>query len=241
VSEGRRKRFYKQVEVTGEGPYGVVLDGRTIRTPGKRKLSVPSFSLAKAIAGEWAAQGDRIEPDRMWLTKLANTAIDRVEGDEERIRAEIVNYAGSDLVCYRAEEPESLVIRQGEFWDPVLSWAEETLGVRFVTVQGVMHQAQPPDTLKGVERYLHRFDAMELCALHNLATLTGSTLLALSIASGTLEPERAWLTAYVDEDWQAERWGEDEEAAERKTRRKQEFDAAVRFLGLLGSSGQRMV
>jgi chaperone required for assembly of F1-ATPase len=241
VNGRRRKRFYKQAEVTGDGPYGVALDGRVVKTPGKRNLTVPSFALAEAIAGEWAAQGERIEPERMWMTKLANTAIDLVEGEEERIVAEIVGYAGSDLVCYRAAEPESLAIRQGEFWDPILSWAEETLGVRFLTVQGVMHRTQPPETLQGVESYLHRFDAMRLCALHNIATLTGSALIALSLASGALEPERAWLTAHVDEDWQAERWGEDAEAAERKTRRKQEFDSAVRFLELLGSSGQRMV
>lgn len=239
--ERRRKRFYRLAEVTGEGPYGVALDGWAVKTPGRRNLAVPSFALAEAIAGEWAAQGDRIEPERMWMTKLANTAIDLVERDEKRVIAEIVSYAGSDLVCYRAAEPESLVIRQGELWDPILSWAEETLGVRFVTVQGVMYRTQPPETLQSVGSYLHRFDAMQLCALHNIATLTGSALLALVIASGVLEPERAWVAAHADEDWQAERWGEDAEAAERKARRKQEFDAAVRFLDLVGSSRKRMV
>ena len=236
-----RKRFYKHAEVMGEGPYGVALDGRALKTPGKRSLTLPSLALAEAIAAEWAAQGDRIEPGRMWLTKLANTAIDRVEGDEARVLADIVNYAGSDLLCYRAAEPESLVIRQGEYWDPVLSWAQETLGVRFVTVQGITHQAQRPETLDIVQSYLHRCNTMELCALHNLSTLTGSTLLAMSIASGWLDPERAWLIAHVDEDWQAERWGEVDEAVERRASRKQEFDAAVKFLDLLGPSGQRMV
>ena len=223
-----RKRFYKQAEVTGEGPYGIALDGRALKTPGKRSLALPSPALAEAIAAEWAAQGDRIQPERMCLTKLANTAIDRVEGDEARILADIVNYAGSDLLCYRAVEPENLVIRQGEYWDPVLSWAEERLGVRFVTVQGITHQPQPRETLDAVESYLHRFKAMELCVLHNLCTLTGSALLALSVASNWLEPERAWLIAHVDEDWQAERWGEVDEAA-------------VKFLELLGPLGQRMV
>jgi chaperone required for assembly of F1-ATPase len=241
VNERPRKRFYKQVTVTGEGPYGVALDGHPITTPVKRSLMLPTLALAEAIAAEWAAQGERIDPERMRLTKLANTAIDRVEGDEGRILGDLVDYAGSDLVCYRAAEPESLVIRQGEFWDPVLSWAEESLGARFDTVQGIMHQAQRRQTLEAVASYLTRFDAMELCALHNIATLTGSALLALSIASGSLEPERAWLTAHVDEDWQAERWGEDAEAALRKVRRKQEFDATVRFLGLLGSLGQGVV
>jgi chaperone required for assembly of F1-ATPase len=236
-----RKRFFKQSEVTGEGPYGIALDGRALKTPGKRNLEVPSLALAEAIAAEWAGQGDRIQPERMWLTKLANTAIDHVEGEEAKIIADIVNYVGSDLLCYRAAEPENLVIRQGEYWDPVLSWAEETLGVRFITVQGITHQAQPRETLDAVESYLHRFNAMELCVLHNLSTLTGSALLTLSIASGWLEPERAWLIAHVDEDWQAERWGEVREAVDRRARRKQEFEAAVQFLELLGPLGQRIV
>jgi chaperone required for assembly of F1-ATPase len=169
----------------------------------------------------------------MWLTRLANTAVDRVAGEEPRMVRELANYAGSDLVCYRAADPQSLVTRQGEFWDPVLTWAEETFGVRFLAIQGVVHHPQPQEALEAVARYLQGFDCMRLCAVHNLTTLTGSLLIALMMESGALDPERAWLAAQVDEDWQAERWGVDEEAAARRAGRKQEFDAAVRFLGLL--------
>jgi chaperone required for assembly of F1-ATPase len=229
----RSKRFYKQVEIKGNGSFTVLLDGRPLKTPLKRYLSLPSEPLAEAIAAEWAAQGERIDPEQMLITKLANTAIDRVAGDEHRIIEELVDYAGSDLVCYRAVEPESLATRQGELWDPILTWAEETLDVRFFAVQGVIHKPQPAQALDTVARYLSQFDAMRLCALHNLTTLTGSALIALALESGFLEPERAWLAAYVDEDWQIERWGRDEEAAERRARRRQEFEAAVKFLSLL--------
>jgi chaperone required for assembly of F1-ATPase len=231
---GRRpKRLYSHVEVTGAGPFGVTLDGRPLTTPMKRELSFPSRGLAEAVAAEWAHQGERVDGETMLLTKLANTAIDRVKGNEQRVIGEIVAYAGSDLVCYRAPEPERLTIRQGEFWDPVLSWAEQAFAAMFITVEGVVHQPQPEETLNAVRRYLARFDAMQLCALHVLTTLTGSALIALIIAAGALEPERGWITAHVDEDWQIERWGEDSEALERRNRRKREFDAAIRFLALV--------
>jgi chaperone required for assembly of F1-ATPase len=229
----RRKRFYNQVEVTGERPFQIALDGKRLRTPLKRELKIQSRGLAEAIAAEWAAQGERIDPRRMWLTKLAITAVDHVEGDEPRIVRELVEYAGSDLVLYRASEPESLVIRQGEYWDPIIAWAEEKLGVRFFTVEGIVHKPQQDEAMTAVARRLAQFDAMHLCALHNITTLTGSLQLALAIESPWLEPERAWLAAHVDEDWQIERWGKDEEAAERRAARKQEFDSAVKFLTLL--------
>jgi chaperone required for assembly of F1-ATPase len=228
-----RKRFYRNVEVMGEGPYGIALDGRPLRTPLKHDLLLPTAGLAEAVAAEWAAQGERVDPWQMPLTKLAYTAIDRVVDSETRIIDELLEYAGADLVCYRAAEPESLINRQGEFWDPILSWAEETPGVRLFAVQGIVHKPQSPEALDAVRRYLHQFDAMHLCALHNLTTLTGSVLITLAMEKNFLEPERAWLTVHIDEDWQAERWGWDEEAMERRARRKQEFDASVRFLTLL--------
>jgi chaperone required for assembly of F1-ATPase len=234
VNRKGSKRFYKQVEVTGNGLFGIALDGRPLKTPLKRNLSLPTEALAEAIAAEWAAQGDRIHRDQMPITKLANTAIDRVTGDEERIVGELVDYANSDLVCYRAAEPESLVTRQGEYWDPILGWAEETLKTRFAVIQGVVHKHQSGQALDAVACYLEQFNPMQLSALYNLATLTGSALMALAIESGSLEAERAWLAANVDEDWQGERWGKDEEAAEQRARRKLEFDAAVKFLSLLG-------
>jgi chaperone required for assembly of F1-ATPase len=232
----RAKRSYKEVEVIGDGPYRVALDGRPIKTPLKRPIEFPSSGLAEAVAAEWARQGERVDPDEMPLTKLANTAIDRILGDEHRVVLEILNYAGTDLVCYRAAEPDSLVTQQGEFWDPILTWAEETLGARFFSVQGITHQAQSEETLAAMTRYLQKFDAMRLAALHNLTALTGSALIPLALERRALDPERAWLAAHVDEDWQMERWGRDEEAAERRAWHKQDFDAAVKFLTLLSQS-----
>jgi chaperone required for assembly of F1-ATPase len=228
--------LYKEVEVTGEGPYRITLDGRPAMTPLKRMLKLPSRSLAVAIAAEWSAQGERVDPRQMPLTKLANTAIDRITGDEHRATLEILNYAGTDLVCYRAAEPDSLATRQGEYWDPILTWAEETLGARFISAQGITHQAQSEDTLAAMARYLQQFNAMQLAALHSLTTLTGSALIPLALQKRALDPERAWLAAHVDEDWQTERWGRDEEAAEKRAWHKQEFDAAVKFLTLLSQS-----
>lgn len=233
MNSKRPKRFYSQVEIKGNASFAILLDGRELRTPLKRNLIVTSEPLAKAIAAEWAAQGECIDPEQMLITKLANTAIDRVAGDRRRVIGELVQYAGSDLVCYRAAEPESLVTRQGELWDPILTWAGETLGVRFSAIQGIVHKPQPENALHAVARYLGHFDAMSLCALHNLTTLAGSVLIALALESGFLEPERAWLAAHLDEDWQIERWGRDDEAVERRTRRREEFDATVKFLKLV--------
>jgi chaperone required for assembly of F1-ATPase len=233
MNSKRPKRFYSQVEIKRNGTFAILLDGRPLKTPLKRDLILPSAPLAKAIAAEWAAQGERIDPEQMLITKLANTAIDRVAGDRRRVIGELVQYASSDLVCYRAAEPESLAARQGELWDPVLTWAEETLGVGFFAIQGVVHKPQPEDALRAVARYLGQFDAMSLSALYNLTTLAGSVLIALALESGFLEPERAWLAAHVDEDWQIERWGRDEDAAQRRSRRREEFDATVNFLNLV--------
>jgi chaperone required for assembly of F1-ATPase len=199
-------------------------------------LQLPSSGLAGAIAAEWAGQGERVDPQQMPLTKLANTAIDRIARNENRVMLEILNYAGTDLVCYRAAEPDSLVMRQGEYWDPILTWAEETLGARFSSVQGITHRVQSEDTLAAMTRYLQKFDAMQLAALHTLTTLTSSAIIPLAMERRALDPERAWLAVHVDEDWQMERWGRDEEAAERRARHKLEFDAAVKFLTLLSQS-----
>jgi chaperone required for assembly of F1-ATPase len=233
MNRSPRKRFYRSVEVTVQGPYAIALDGQLVKTPFKRELLLPTAGLAEAVASEWAAQVERIDPSQMPLTRLANTAIDRVEGEEARIIDELVEYAGSDLVCYRASGPDSLVNRQGEFWDPVLSCAEQLLGEKLIAVQGIAHKPQPPEALGAIRQYLQQFDPMRLCALHNLTTLTGSALIALAVERGLIEPERAWLAAHIDEDWQAERWGRDDEAMERRARRKREFDASIRFLSLL--------
>jgi chaperone required for assembly of F1-ATPase len=227
------RRFFREAGLTGSGPYGIALDGRPLKTPAKRDFQVPSLALADAIAAEWNSQGDRVEPDRMALTKLVNTAIDRVMGSEERIIDDIVAYAGTDLVCYRATEPDGLVQREGKAWDPVIEWAAEFFDAEFQTIEGVIHRIQDDAAIEAVRKSLVGLDGMRLCAIHNLATLTGSALIAVALTEGFLDVDEAWRAAHVDEDWQIERWGRDEEATQRRTKQEEEFRQTARFHNLL--------
>jgi chaperone required for assembly of F1-ATPase len=225
-----RKRFYKSAGVTEDN--GIVLDGRPVRTPMKQLLQVPTRALADAIAKEWEAQGDTIDPASMILTKLANTAIDRVAPDRQRIVDDIAGFAKADQVSYRAHEPEGLVARQAQHWNPVLDWAMAQLDAPFVTTTGIVHREQPAEALGAFGRHVERLDPWSLTALHNLATITGSALIAAMVADGALEREAAWRAAFVDEDWETELWGEDEEAMKRRQALRREFDACVDFLDL---------
>jgi chaperone required for assembly of F1-ATPase len=227
------KRLYKKVTTAPDGEgVAVLLDDKPIRTPAKAKLSVPS-QLAEAIAEEWRAQGERIDPETMRLTKLANSAIDGVRGSESAVLDDLIAFAGSDLVCYRAEGPEGLVAKQNEHWDPVLSWAKQDLGASFRLSQGIVHVVQPKPSLDQLQERLKGLDAFNLAALHVMTTLTGSALLALAVALRRLTPDQAWEAAHVDEDWQISQWGEDAEAAARRTRRRQEFNASCLLVKLL--------
>jgi chaperone required for assembly of F1-ATPase len=229
-----QKRFYKAVGVTDEGGgFGIALDGRAVRTPAKAPLLVPSRALAEAIAGEWEAQGEHIVPASMVLTKLANTAIDRIAGREQAVVADIVAFAGCDLLCYRADAPERLAARQAGAWDPVLIWAARRLGSRFVCVTGVVHHPQPKPALEALARELEPHSPFRLAALHTITTLTGSAILALAIVDGAIPAGEAWNAAHVDEDWQIEQWGPDDEAESRRAARRAEFDCAVRLLELV--------
>ena len=230
------KRFYAQVTAgpdTGQGA-ALLLDGKNARTPGKRELRLPTLALARAVAGEWAAQSDRIDPARMPLTRLANTAIDGVAGREDEVRADVVKFAASDLVCYRAERPEGLIQHQSELWDPVLAWAATSLGARFIPATGILHQKQPEDSLAAIATCVAPLDAYRLTALHNAMTLTGSSLLALGVLKSAWTAEHAWKAAHVDEDWQIAQWGSDAEAAVRRERRWVEMAAAARLMSLIG-------
>jgi chaperone required for assembly of F1-ATPase len=228
------KRFYEEARSAprGEG-FEILLDGRSIKTPKKFPLMLPTHALAEGIAEEWARQGERIDPATMPLTKLANTAIDGIAGREAEVRADIVKYAASDLLCYRAEGPDGLVQRQAAAWDPVLDWAREALGARFILAEGVMPVTQPAQTLGMVAAALESLDAFRLAGLHVMTTLMGSALLALAHAHGRLTAEEAWNAAQVDEDWQIEQWGEVAEAAARRRRRWEEMRAASRLLQLI--------
>jgi len=225
------RRFYTAVSVTAEG--GISLDGRPVKTPRKAPLVLPTPALAEAVAGEWRAQGETVRPATMILTKLANTAIDRVRPERARIIAEMTEYAGSDLVCYRAESPEELVKRQAAAWDPVLDWARVALDAPFRSFPGLMHRPQADAALRAVSRHFAAADDFTLTAIHNLMTLSGSALLAAMAAADAIAPAAAWQAAHVDEDYQIEYWGEDSEARERRALRWTEFAASCRFLELL--------
>ena len=232
------KRFYKDVTVGDEGGRGgptlaaILLDGRPVRTPGKAQLAVPSAVLAEAIADEWRGQGEEIDPNTMPLTKLANSAIDGVVGQEAAIVEDVLAHAGSDLLCYRASGPKGLLARQAQSWDPVLAWAADDLGAPLSLAEGIVHLAQPDASIAALRGAIEGMDALALAALHVMTTLTGSALLPLAVAQGKLSPEGAWEAAHVDEDWQVDQWGEDTEAKIRRQNRKRDFDAAAKILAL---------
>lgn len=230
-----QKRFYSRAEMLPEeGGYTLRLDGKRARTPGRNPIVVPHRHLADAIAAEWAGQGNEINPATMPVTRLVNTVIDGVRDRMDEVRDDVLAYAGTDLLCYRAGEPEGLVARQREHWDPVLAWAEERLGVWFRLAEGVMHVAQPEATITAVGAELRSVDdPFRLAGLHLATTLTGSAVLALALNRGEIDVNRAWDAAHVDEDWNISQWGADAEAAERRRRRFEDFRAATMVLGQL--------
>jgi chaperone required for assembly of F1-ATPase len=229
------KRFYKAVSVTArdEG-FAVELDGKAVRTPARQLLAVSTRALAELVAGEWSAQVDVIDPAKMPVTRLVNTAIDGVATDTQAVFEDILRFSTSDLLCYRADSPQALVQRQAERWDPVLDWYANVLGARFLLIEGVMHHDQPRDAIAAFSAALRKHrDATALAALHTITTLTGSALLAVAFAEGFLPMEEAWSLAHLDEDWTIEHWGSDEEAEQRRAQRFGDFKAAVSvFLAL---------
>lgn len=231
------KRFYKTASLrTGDGGYQILLDDKPVWTPAREQLRIASEALAREVVSEWEKQGEKIDPASMPMTKRANTAIDRVRGREAEVAADIVSYAGTDLLCYRAESPEGLVDMQRAQWDPVLDWAAREFGAPFEVQEGIAHIEQPATALEGIAGHIKAFDCLALTPLHTMTTLTGSALLVLAHASGTLDADTAWAAAHVDEDWQISRWGEDAEASARRAVRRAEFDADVRFLELVRPS-----
>jgi chaperone required for assembly of F1-ATPase len=221
------KRFYKEAAVAArDGGFAILLDGRPVRTPAKKHLLVPTEALCTALAGEWQAQVMVIDPASMPLTRLVNSALDGVTGREAEVAAEIVKYAGGDLLFYRAEAPKALVERQAGAWDPVITWAERWAGGRFILAQGIMPVTQPQNTLDNIAAKIAGLPALPLSALSVMTTLTGSTLLALAHAHGRLTADEAWDAAHIDEDHQSAMWGADPEAERRRANRWREMQAA---------------
>ena len=229
------KRFWKEALTERvEGGWLIRLDARPVRTPARRLCIVPVAGMADGIAAEWNAQGERVEPLSMPLTRAASTCLDRVMPEIDAVRRNVTSYGGTDLLCYRAPSPAELVARQNQGWDPLLDWAEKHLGARLAVGAGVMHIAQPPEAMERLARHVESFDAWELTGLSELTSLSGSLILALAVLHGRLTPEEAWALSRLDEQWNIEQWGEDTEAAQQTARRKADFEAAAGQLRLLG-------
>ena len=228
------KRFYKKAETRGsELGHAILLDGRPVRTPAKAALDVPWPKLAAAIVREWEAQVEKVDPRSMPLTGLANAAIDRIGPERDAFVRGLAVYGETDLLCYRADAPEALVARQAERWDPLLAWARHRFDVDFEVVHGIMHRPQPAPTIERLRKAIESRDAFEMAALAQHTTISGSLIIALALAEGAIEVDTAWQAAIVDEAWQTEQWGEDQEASRVLEARRRDFNAAARFLGLL--------
>lgn len=230
------KRFWEKVETVkaAEG-YAVHLDGKPVRTPGKALLALPTEAAATLVANEFAGQGEKIDPMSMPVTRLVNTAIDGVANDPQAVLEDILRFASTDLLYYRADAPERLVARQAEVWDPVIDWLRGQLGVHFFLAEGVIHVEQPRESIAAIGFHLRqRDDPLRLAAIHVMTSITGSALLALAVESDELAPGAAWTAAHVDEDWNIEHWGEDFEAVARRNARKRDFMAASDLIRALG-------
>ncbi|MBV1698599.1 MAG: ATPase [Hyphomicrobiales bacterium] len=232
-----RRRIYSAATAAPSADgFAVQLDDKLARTPAGRLLAAPVLPLAQAIAAEWGAQRESIDPARMPLTRLANAIIDGVHDQPGAVAAEVEKYLASDLVCYRASSPLGLAERQARYWDPLLDWADKALGAHFATGDGVVYVAQQ-ETALAAARAAIPTDPWRLGAAHVVTTLTGSALIALALARGRLTAEEAWQAAHVDEDWNMEQWGRDEMALERRAFRFAELCAAATVLGLLQPAG----
>lgn len=229
-----RKRFYERAsvgEAAGEGGFATLLDGKPVKTPQRRALAAPVRALADLIAREWDTQEKVIDPAAMPLTRLANAAIDAVADHAGAVADEVAKYLGSDLLCYRADAPPGLVARQAQHWDPVIAWAQRSLGARFMLIQGIVFAAQPDETIAAARAAIPT-DIWRLAAVASITTLTGSALLALALAQGAIDKDAAWAAAHVDEDFQMEYWGRDDQALERRAFRLADFEAAASVLEL---------
>lgn len=228
------KRFWKEVTVDREGEgWGLRLDGRPVKTPARAALNVPTEALANAIADEWRAVGDSIDPRSMPLTGLANAAIDRVAPERRAFAEGLARYAEADLACYRAEGPRGLVAAQAQHWDKLLAWARRRYDVDFRTTTGLVHVAQPDATVEALAHAVEALDPFHLAGLSPLVTVGGSLVAALAVVEKAIAPEEAWEAVSVDERWQLEQWGADAEAETALANRRSDFLAGARFLGLL--------
>src|SRR3984957_6456925 len=225
----RRKRFYTRAGVADlPDGFTITLDDKPVRTPTGRALLAPTKAIADAMAAEWEAQQETIDPLTMPLTRFGNS-VDAVLDRVEAVADDVAKYLGSDLLFYRAGHPEALVAREAALWDPVLFWAADALGAHFILAEGIVHVRQP-DSAIAAARKVFPADPWSIAALHVVTTLTGSALLALALIHGVLDQGQVWAAAHVDEDWNIEQWGVDEEVAARRAARLVDFRAAAGIL-----------
>lgn len=226
------KRFYKEASAsrTSEG-FSIELDGKPVKTPGRNTLLMPTNESAELVVDEWNNVDDRIIPLKMPCTRLANTAVDGVAHEMQAVMEDIIRYAGSDLLCYRAETPQGLIEKQDLHWNPVLDWCDAEAGAVFETGSGIMHVPQSKKTIAAFSNRLARHETpFRLAALHTITSITGSALIALALAENAISSEQGWNAAHVDEDWNISQWGEDWEAKERREQRFIDYGAAYRLL-----------
>lgn len=230
------KRFYADVAVVpADRGFAIRLDGRPVRTPARALLALPSEALAQAVAAEWRAQGETVDPGAMPLTGLANAAIDHVAPNRAGFAADVARYGETDLLCYRADGPQTLVERQAAAWDALLDWARARYDVTFAVTQGIIHVPQPAETLARLGAVVAALDPFVLTGLSTLVTISGSLVCGLAIVEKAQDTEAIWQAAEIDEAWQVEQWGEDAEASARSARRKSDFSMAGAFCAMSGA------
>jgi chaperone required for assembly of F1-ATPase len=235
MSAWAAKRFWTEARaVDTEGGFTVHLDTRPVRTPAKSPLILPTRAMAEAAAAEWQAQQGKVRPETMPVTRMANSAIDKVTALHAAVVAEVAGFGATDLLCYRATHPQDLIARQATAWDPVLHWSAITLNAPLNTAHGVIPIAQPEASLAALTARVQVLDPFRLMALHDLVAISGSLLLGLAVTAGELTADQAWDACRIDENWQAEQWGEDDEAAEHAALRRTAFLQADRFYALCG-------
>ena len=228
--------FYKEVNIVQrDGGYAVELDGQLVCTPLGQPQILVSKTLVEALADEWRAQEKIVVPASMPLSGYVNTAIDRVSNNREIILKDVLNFAGTDLLCYRSEEPIDLSTRQNEQWQPLLDWAADTIGAVLKVTVGVLPVKQPAKAIKALANKLQKLDDMELAGIASLTAACGSVILALALAEGRIDARQTFYFSQLEEIYQNERWGADEEAKARQQNLKNDIASAALFLSLLGS------
>ncbi|MCF6233446.1 MAG: ATPase [Rhodobacteraceae bacterium] len=233
MSEWKAKRFWKEARVVEDGArFAVELDGRRVKTPAKAALEMPTRGMAQAVAAEWDAQEGVIDPRGMPFTRSANAAIDKVAHQHGEVADMLAGYGDADLLCYRAEAPVELVAHQAQEWDPALGWARDALGVDLEVFKGVVHHPQSTSDIAGLTARVHRMGNFHLAAFHDLVSLSGSLILGFGAALGWRGADDIWKLSQLDEIWQAQQWGADEEAQKMSEAKRQAFLHAKAFFDL---------